>query len=147
MELMDTTLVNLKVISKLEPTVKLETDGILFQQIEWSIFPEWARRWWYGQSRCTTLNKIKQLYKNAFALVNNNALEKSSRDRVFEALYDSINGLVKLKQTYASDNTITAQLDVIVEDIHELIKINNYNKDGNTGRRSTRVASATGKNS
>ena len=146
MELMDTTLVNLKVISKLEPSVKLETDGILFQQIEWSIFPEWARRWWYGQSRYTTLNKIKQLYKNAFSLVNNNALEKSSRIRVFEALYESIDGLVKLKQTYASDSTITAQLDVIVEDIHELIKINNYNKDDNTRRRSTRVASSTGKN-
>ena len=143
---MDTTLVNLKVISKLEPSVKLETDGILFQQIEWSIFPEWARRWWYGQSRYTTLNKIKQLYKNAFSLVNNNALEKSSRIRVFEALYESIDGLVKLKQTYASDSTITAQLDVIVEDIHELIKINNYNKDDNTRRRSTRVASSTGKN-
>ena len=100
---------------------------------------------WYGQSRYTTLNKIKQLYKNAFSLVNNNALEKSSRARVFEALYDSIDGLVKLKQTYASDSTITAQLDVIVEDIRQLIKINNYNKDGNTGRRSTRVASSTGK--
>ena len=144
---MDTTLVNLKVISKLEPSVKLETDGILFQQIEWSIFPEWARRWWYGQSRYTTLNKIKQLYKNSFALVNNNTLEKTSRDRVFEALYESIDGLVKLKQTYASDSTITAQLDVIVEDVNELIKNNNYNKDDNTGRRATRVASSTGKNS
>lgn len=144
---MDATLVNLKVISKLEPSVKLETDGILFQQIEWSIFPEWARRWWYGQSRYTTLNKIKQLYKNSFALVNNNTIEQTSLNRVFEALHESIDGLVKLKQTYASDSTITAQLDVIIEDVNELIKNNNYNKDGNTGSRATRVASSTGKNS
>ena len=55
--------------------------------------------------------------------------------------------LTKLNQTYSSDSTVTAQLDVIIEDVNELIKNNNYNKDDNTGRRATRMASSAGKNS
>ena len=95
MELMDTTLVNLKVISKLQPCVKLETDGILFQQVEWSIFPEWTRRWWYGQSRQTTISKIKQLYKSAFSIAKTD--DKIAVQRVMEAMCESLAGLVHLK--------------------------------------------------
>jgi len=32
---MDSILVNLKVISKLQPKIKLETDEILFKQVNW----------------------------------------------------------------------------------------------------------------
>ena len=38
MELMDTTLVNLKVISKLEPSVKLETDAYYFNKLSGLFF-------------------------------------------------------------------------------------------------------------
>lgn len=120
MELMDTTLVNLKVISKLQPCVKLETDGILFQQVEWSIFPEWTRRWWYGQSRQTTISKIKQLYKSAFSIAKTD--DKIAVQRVMEAMCESLAGLVHLKETYAGDNTLISQLDVVIEDITEMMK-------------------------
>jgi hypothetical protein len=120
MELMDTTLVNLKVISKLQPCVKLETDGILFQQVEWSIFPEWTRRWWYGQSRQTTISKIKQLYKSAFSIAKTD--DKIAVQRVVEAMCESLAGLVHLKETYAGDNTLISQLDVVIEDINEMMK-------------------------
>ena len=119
---MDTTLVNLKVISKLEPTIKLETDGVLFQQVEWALFPEWARRWWYGQNRATTINKIKQLYKNGFALAGND--DNNVKSRVLDAMKESLEGLENLKQTYAKDNTITSQIDVIIEDINSLLNVN-----------------------
>jgi len=120
MELMDTTLVNLKVISKLQPCVKLETDGILFQQVEWSIFPEWTRRWWYGQSRQTTISKIKQLHKSAFSIAKTD--DKIAVQRVMEAMCESLSGLVHLKETYAGDNTLISQLDVVIEDINEMMK-------------------------
>jgi len=119
---MDTTLVNLKVISKLEPSVKLETDGVLFTQVEWSLFPESVRRWWTGQSRQNTINKIKQTYKNSFALINGD--DNTTKSRVLEAMAESLTGLKNLKQTYAGDNTITSQIDVMIEDINSKINVN-----------------------
>ena len=122
MELMDTTLVNLKVISKLEPSVKLETDGVLFTQVEWSLFPQWVRRWWSGQNRQNTINKIKQTYKNSFALINGD--DNTTKSRVLEAMAESLSGLKNLKQTYAGDNTITSQIDVMIEDITSKLNVN-----------------------
>jgi len=118
MELMDSTMVNLKVLSKLEPETKLETDGVLFQSVEWAIFPEWVRRWWSGHSRTTTINKIKQLYKNAFALVKSG----EQVDRIIVALRSSIQGLKNLKTTYSTDTTIVSQLDVIIDDIKTILE-------------------------
>jgi hypothetical protein len=129
MELMDSILVNLKVISKLEPNIKLETDGILFKQVDWSIFPEWARRWWYGQSRTIIINKIKQLYKNSFSIVKNS--DKVAKLRILKAVSDSINGLTNLKQTYSEDSTITSQIDVIIEDINCIILQNTEKEESN----------------
>jgi len=127
---MDTTLVNLKVISKLQPCVKLETDGILFQQVEWSIFPEWTRRWWYGQSRQTTISKIKQLYKSAFSIAKTD--DKIAVQRVVEAMYESLPGLEHLKETYSGDNTLISQIDVVIEDITEMMKnMKGYKKVSN----------------
>ena len=122
MELMDTTLVNLKVISKLEPSVKLETDGVLFTQVEWSLFPESVRRWWTGQNRQNTINKIKQTYKNSFALISSD--DNTTKSRVLEAMAESLSGLKNLKQTYAGDNTITSQIDVMIEDITSKLNVN-----------------------
>jgi len=119
---MDTTLVNLKVISKLEPSVKLETDGVLFTQVEWSLFPESVRRWWTGQNRQNTINKIKQTYKNSFALINGD--DNTTKSRVLEAMGESLSGLKNLKQTYAGDNTITSQIDVMIEDINSKLNTN-----------------------
>jgi len=118
MELMDSTMVNLKVLSKLKPETKLETDGVLFQSVEWSIFPEWARRYWGGHSRITTVNKIKQLYKNAFVLVKSG----EQVDRIVEALKSSVQGLKNLKATYSTDTTVVSQLDVVMDDIDTLLE-------------------------
>ena len=119
---MDTTLVNLKVISKLEPSIKLETDGVLFTQVEWSLFPEAIRRWWTNQSRQTTINKIKQTYKNSFALIKGE--DSTTKSRVLDAMRESLEGLKNLKQTYSGDNTITSQIDVMVEDINSILNVN-----------------------
>ncbi len=96
---------------------------MLFQSVEWSIFPEWARRYWGGHSRIATVNKIKQLYKNAFALVKSG----EQVDRIIEALKSSIQGLKNLKATYASDTTIASQLDVVMDDIETLLE--DYDED------------------
>ena len=118
---MDTTMVNLKIISKLEPEKKLETDGLLFQHVEWSLFPEGARRWWYGHSRSVTITKIQQLYETAFAKIKGD----DDKSRLLASIQESLKGLRNLKTTYASDNTIGSQLDVIIEDIDLIIKQNN----------------------
>ena len=130
MELMDSTMVNLKVLSKLKPETKLETDGVLFQSVEWSIFPEWARRYWGGHSRIATVNKIKQLYKNAFVLVKSG----EQVDRIVEALKSSVQGLKNLKATYSTDTTVVSQLDVVMDDIETLLE--NYT-DENENNEST----------
>ena len=84
---MDTTMVNLKIISKLEPEKKLETDGLLFQHVEWSLFPEGARRWWYGHSRSVTITKIQQLYETAFAKIKGDD-DKSSTPRKYSRVFE-----------------------------------------------------------
>jgi len=74
---MDTTLVNLKVISKLEPSVKLVSSD-----------------------------------------------DNTTKSRVLEAMAESLSGLKNLKQTYAGDNTITSQIDVMIEDITSKLNVN-----------------------
>jgi hypothetical protein len=43
---------------------------------------------------------------------------------VLEAMAESLSGLKNLKQTYAGDNTITSQIDVMIEDITSKLNVN-----------------------
>ena len=69
-----------------------------------------------------TINKIKQTYKNSFALINGD--DNTTKSRVLEAMAESLSGLKNLKQTYAGDNTITSQIDVMIEDITSKLNVN-----------------------
>ena len=69
-----------------------------------------------------TINKIKQTYKNSFALINGD--DNTTKSRVLEAMAESLSGLKNLKQTYAGDNTITSQIDVMIEDINSKLNVN-----------------------
>jgi hypothetical protein len=47
-----------------------------------------------------------------------------------EAMCESLSGLVHLKETYAGDNTLISQLDVVIEDINEMMKnMKGYKKE------------------
>jgi len=118
MELSETIMINLKVMTQLEPYVKLDTSKSLFRAYSTNHYtPSWLRRWWFGSSRIVDMSKVHQLYQNAIELIYT---EHHDLDRIKEDLLASVKGIKNLKITYQDDTTISSQLDVILGNIAEI---------------------------
>ena len=113
-------MINLKVMTQLEPHVKLDTSQSLFRAYSTNHYaPAWLRRWYYGSSRTVDMSKVHQLYQNAVELI---CTEHPDLVRIKEDLLASVKGIKNLKITYQDDITISSQLDVILGNIDEICK-------------------------
>lgn len=117
MELSEILMINLKVVSHLDPHVKLDTGGTLYRAYSQYFVPTWTLRWWQGRSRAVDINKIHQLYVNCIELIE--TAHKDS-ERLKEDMQASIKGLKNLKMTYQDDITITSQIEVILSKVNEI---------------------------
>ena len=120
MDVEDITLINLKVMGKLDPHVKIDTQSSLFKTrtlSRWQ-WPDWIRRWFNGTSREVDISKIQQLYSNAFSLALGDSpiVEQITKD-----LKRSVRGLKNLKITYDDDTTMAAQIDLIISKVENII--------------------------
>ena len=130
---MDTLLVNLKVLSKIECGDRLMTSK---KHLELDKTKGWVStilRWFKEESREKTIKEIHNNLENAFTCIINitskNSPEIDSREfhnlSILLTELESANiGLKKLKKTYSQDATIEAKLDV---EIQQIIK---YVNDG-----------------
>ncbi len=59
------TIINLKVISCLEPFQRLNTRAPLFQIKQYRYLPEWFCRFWDGSSRESDFGRVNDLYASA----------------------------------------------------------------------------------
>jgi hypothetical protein len=111
------TIINLKIISKLQPHMRLDTSSTLYRIYDArGIIPIWAIRWWAGYNRKQDISRLSTLYEKAIEIARtNNQLVQLS-----DAVKNSISGLENLKVTYEDDLTIVSNLEYIVE----LIKSN-----------------------
>ena len=106
---MEDTLVNLRILSKLQPFQRLNTRRALFQITPKRKFlPEWLQRWWEGSSRESDFGRIRDVYMAAFDQMDHNTQAH---------LRESIKGLQSLKKTYETDQTMLARLDNLIDSV------------------------------
>tara|TARA_B110000008_G_scaffold174856_1_gene174521 strand:+ start:4188 stop:4550 length:363 start_codon:yes stop_codon:yes gene_type:complete len=106
--------VNLKILSKLQPFEKLGTRRTHFEINPSTTIPEFLYRWYYGANRESDFNRIKDLYKDAEALLETQA------ERVKTHVSDSIKGLQSLQKTYENDITMKARIDCLIDDVKRI---------------------------
>ena len=112
---MDETLVNLRILSRLQPFQRLNTRRALFEITPKRKFlPEWLQRWWEGSSRESDFGRIRDVYVAAFEYPN---------DNMRNHLSESIKGLQSLKKTYETDQTMLARLDNLIDSVHRTCEV------------------------
>lgn len=108
------TIINFKIISKLQPHMRLDTSSTLYKIYDTrGIIPVWAVRWWSGYNRKQDISRLSTLYEKAIEFI------KSNKEiiQMKEAMKSSIPGLENLKVTYEEDLTIVSNLEYIIESI------------------------------
>ncbi len=106
---MEDVLINLRVISCLEPYQRLHTRQVHFRIYEHRYLPEWFVRWLDGATRRSDFGRIRDVYMRA--------LENADNESVKEQLLKSMYGLESLKKTYENDQTMLARIDTLMEQI------------------------------
>ncbi len=115
MDVLEKTLINLRVLQSLQCHNRLDTTQPLFKihtTAEW--VPAWVRRWWAQQSRSTDLSRIQSLYNDALEMLRD---QHPQSDRLQQYLSDSRKGLESLMTTYRNDPTIVARIEVILDSV------------------------------
>ena len=114
-------IINMKVISKLQPHVRLDTSGMLFKIYTPSAYmPVWIQRWWAVHNRKTDIARVTLLYEEVFKIAEG-GVEEDEKRQLMAALKESIKGLNNLKTTYEDDITCGASIEYIIERIRPYI--------------------------
>jgi len=106
-------IINLKVISKLQPHVRLDTSGTLFKiYAPASYLPIWMQRWLASHNRKQDLARVTLLFDEVIDFIEKKG---SKNELILAALGDSIVGLKNLKTTYEEDITSVSAIEYIME--------------------------------
>jgi hypothetical protein len=109
--------INMKVISKLQPHVRLDTSSSLFKIYQPTAYmPVWIQRWWAVHNRKTDIARVSLLYDSVLKLADR-GVEEDTKNTLIKALRESITGLNNLKTTYEDDITCVSSLEYIIERI------------------------------
>lgn len=141
-------LFNLNIISELKKSDKLSCPEKLLR-IDDPGYTQAFTRWWYGEDRSKTLEKLNQIIDATFSYIDKTYLNELDSENEFGkdkkvlyennseklqkfylALNNTIRGLEKLKSTYGSDTSMTTGLDLLMgkintrkEKINKILKI------------------------
>ena len=106
---------NLKIIGKLKPHVRLNTSESVFRIYNSSYFiPIWIVRWFTSGNREHDVARIESVYKEAGEFVHNEENDEGERSQILTAMEQSIVGLHNIGTTYDSDVTIQSRIEVII---------------------------------
>ena len=111
------TIINLMIISKLQPHIRLDTSGKLYKIYgNENIIGASFWRWWSGFNRKQDIARLSTLYDSAIDYVHKHEEVK----QMSEALKSSISGLINLKKTYEDDLTIVSSIEYIIGQVGSL---------------------------
>ena len=114
-------LVNLRILSRVEPFEKLNTksgDALVIEcgGLGSGSLARWAR----GDNRDNAMKRLNELFDAV-----QSALRKPLTDRDDERLRAHVaaarQGLLSLRRTYESDSTMTARYDVLIDKVGDLV--------------------------
>jgi len=108
---MEDLLVNLRVISVLEPYQRIHTRQRHFRVYENRFLPEWVARWFDGATRRSDFGRIRDVYHAA--------LENIDHPGMREQVINSLKGLNSLKKTYETDQTYLARIETLIDLINQ----------------------------
>ena len=125
MDRLDTIWINLKILAKIPPFHRLNTQNELFY-IESNTFwqPAFLYRWIRGDNRDLSIKRIDELIRNGQELFG--TLENEEKISLLKHLLESRVGLNNLKKTYENDLTIIASIDRLLDKIQVLVPIPDY---------------------
>lgn len=118
-ELLHIVSVNLLTLAKIQTDDYLMTTGDLFaiqRPSDYRIIPISFFRFYYGHSRQTTLDNIKQLYFGVKHLLEKTTLTEEERKKVRELVAKSHRGIKKLQITYIKDIAVYSELQILLEE-------------------------------
>lgn len=125
-ELLHIVSVNLLTLAKVQTDDYLMTTGDLFaiqRPADYRLIPIGVFRFYYGYSRQTTLDNIKQLYDSAKYLLEKVQLTEEERKKVRELVQKSHRGLKKLQVTYIKDIAVYSELQILLEETQRGIHV------------------------
>lgn len=132
----------LKVLSKIQSGQKLLMDDNNFTVIEKKYHWERFLKWWLGENRHATTNKLDSFYMEINQLVTrmietyDDSKDRVILERLKNELGGALTGLSNLVNTYQHDQTVTAKLETVSENLNlEMKKIDEFLKshDGSNG--------------
>ena len=123
-------LVNLRIVSKIEPFQKLNTksgETLVIESGEWGSgsLARWAR----GDHRTNTMKRLNELY-DAVTDASKKPLSPRRAERLRQHVGASRLGLRNLRQTYESDVTMTAHYDVLLDKVADLVGVEEAVEEG-----------------
>lgn len=107
---MEDVLINLRVISCLQPYQRIHTRQQHFRIYENKFLPEWFARWIEGATRRADFGRIRDVYMNA--------IENIDYPGIKDQLQKSKRGLESLKKTYENDQTMLARIDTLIDMVY-----------------------------
>lgn len=120
---LDRKFINLKVISKLEKGQKLNCKNELFTIENPGLFNYQAvLRWFREDSRKTTFNSLSELIKECLHDIEKESFGKDNTKKLIVELILSVNGLKNLMNTYESDVTFQASMELLIDSI-DIVKM------------------------
>ena len=126
---LDTTFLNLKIISEIRENDKLYIENNLLK-IDHPFFLQGIVRWYHNYSRSETMKYIENIINNINIIYDNIISEKDNNtnkeyDNILQRLLVEINlankGLSNLKLTYKNDVYIKSKLDIIIDKFNTII--------------------------
>uniref|UniRef100_A0A6C0EV09 Uncharacterized protein n=1 Tax=viral metagenome TaxID=1070528 RepID=A0A6C0EV09_9ZZZZ len=116
------TIINLKVLEKLDKNQKLITRGAYLNIEPSSLIPECLRRWNRQDNRQETIKKINSVINSAITYLKSKSSCDESIFNVKEYLEKSLTGINNLKETYSICTQTCSRLDIIIDKINKFIE-------------------------
>ena len=129
-DLLDNTLINLKMISEIQENDKSYIENNLIR-IDKPMLFQGLTRWYNNYTRNATMDFLDVIIENVHTIVEqilsskNNSFNKEYQNILQKFLIEingSVKGLGNLKKTYSDDVFVKSKLDIIID---KLITINN----------------------
>lgn len=128
----------LKVLSKIQSGQKLLMDDNNFTVIEKKYHWERFIKWWLGENRHATTNKLDSFYMEINQIVTrmienyDDSKDKMILERLKNELGGALTGLANLINTYQHDQNVTSRLETVSENLTlEMNKISEFLKQEN----------------
>ena len=118
-QLLHIVCINLITLSKVETDDYLITNKDLFavqRTSDYRLIPVGLFRMYYGFSRETTLQNLRQLYAGARHLLENVNLTTEESKKLQQLVEKSCRGLKKLQITYIKDTAVYSQIQVLIDE-------------------------------